>query len=112
MKAMDIGTAEIMYAEDGSIESASFSSNMKIEFEQALISQLQPVKNKNVTAIKTNSELVLASFFNTLADIEIDDRGKFHIVSDIKHCDEYPNGDIKRCIMHFSYREIGETVLA
>lgn len=111
MKKQEIGISTIDYNEDGTVKNALFVPTLKIEQDNNLLKELGVAQSaRDITALKQNSELVFASWFRkwdkVISDIELSDREKFEVVSEVVECEKYENGNTKTCSMRFIYREI------
>lgn len=90
-----IGTAVIRYDVNNNIISGVFKGELKQKFNEELIKQLQPSNDLDI--IKNNADMALASWFNKITEIEIADREKTRIISNVKKRTYYSNGNIKKC---------------
>lgn len=57
-------------------------------------------------AVKQGAEVALATWYNHMNEIELADRSKYEIVSEMEECEEYENGGVKKCGMMFYFREL------
>ena len=107
MKIVEIGEVELFYNEDGKVTKSSFTPTMKINLDENLINQLHSIEsNKNSEVIKHNAEIMLASFFSKINEIELADRDYYHIESEVMKCDKYPTGIAKYCKIKFIFKPI------
>lgn len=106
MKRQEIGIADISYRQDSTVESAHFSPTIKIELnETELTDGLFGLKNKTAEEVKNTSELVMASWFNKMNEIELADRNTHEIKGEIMYCEEYTDKKVKRCMIKFFFIE-------
>lgn len=100
-----IGIATINYDQQGNVLEAYFNPTPK--FEKIDASQLKSVKSsKEAEVIKYNAEMILASYFSRMNEIELADRDKYEIGSEILICTKYDNGNVRSCSIQFFFREL------
>src|SRR5579864_105088 len=80
MEELQIGTAEIIYGEDGKVLRAFFTPKMQVGNIASQLLQLEPGKPER---IKENAEMVLAAWFSKMNEIELADREHYKIESEI-----------------------------
>ena len=107
-----LGRAIINYDENGYMTKSEFTPYSKIIIEEEFASKIGE-KIQNVTDLRTiqhNSEMVLATWFSQMTDIELADPEKFSIVSSNVECLKHENNMIKQCIIdyHFIERTINQ----
>lgn len=97
-----IGTVNLIYKENGEIESAGFYP--KISVTKADVErELGTCKNKTIEEIKKCAELLLASFFSKVSDIELRDMETTEIEAEVVHGEKFDNGNIKDIEFEFVY---------
>lgn len=103
MKTLKIGTAKIRYNKDGTVASAKFTPAMKIEIEKNLMNDVARTVNQpaNEIQLKNQADTILASWFDQVNKIELADREKYEIVSNIVLCNKFANDAVK--IVHIEY---------
>ena len=103
MEELQIGTAEIIYGEDGKVLRAFFTPKMQVGNIASQLLQLEPGKPER---IKENAEMVLAAWFSKMNEIELADREHYKIESEILKCTMYQDGSVKRCKISFTFKEM------
>lgn len=107
MKDSKIGIVTMEYAQTGKIIQATFAPIMVVELEEELFYQLEEIKPTTDPAVlRSNADLVMASWFTRTNEIELADREKFSIVSDIIDCRKYETGQIKKCVIEYTFKKI------
>lgn len=110
-----IGISTVSYHQDGSIQSAMFVPTIKIDTDESLLKQLAAVQDSgDLQTLKQNSQLVFSNWFRKmdqkLTDIELSDRERFEIVTQVLECKKYRGGKIKKCSVSFIFQEIPSTI--
>lgn len=102
-----IGIVEFDYDESGKlIETAFAAEPMRIKVADDLTAKFSEITASNSQdEIKAQAEKVLASWWSNLNDMEIADRNKFEITSEVVGCDKYTDGKIKVCRVEFYFDE-------
>ncbi len=105
-KEGEIGRATIEYDINGRVLYADFQPTMKVEVPSEVLQKLSSVEaNKEI--IKENAATVFAHWFLKTNEIELADRDKFEIVTEIVRCSKYfTNNNVKKCVVRFIFREI------
>ncbi len=81
-KLIEIGVVSVLYSPTWNVLDASFEPTMKHELDEKCLTQLKSISSdKDKDVIKSNAELVFASWFEKMNEIELADREKFEIVS-------------------------------
>lgn len=102
---LEIGTVQIEYRETGEVKSASFHPVPAIRFDSAVTRQLLTLDHpEGPHQLKNNSDLILAAWFTKLNEIELADRERYDIDSEIIRCDKYPNGSIQTCTIKYTFK--------
>ena len=97
-----IGIATVNYDEAGNVVSANFEPKLKVE--NVDVKQLLSIKaDPDVDVVKHNAEMVMASWFTKINDIELADRDDYNIVSEVLRCERYDNDKIKTCSIAFYF---------
>ena len=105
-----IGVTTLFFTEQGEAAVATFTPE-RMELSDLSIRQqirrlFAPVEgNKGPEAVKSAAELVFAAWFNKMNEIELADREKYEIVSEVIECKEYSPGKVKSCTIAFIFRE-------
>jgi hypothetical protein len=106
---MKIGTVIVNYDQEGNVleKFTAFVPTMNIPVDKELGKQLIKLKQENnETILKDNSDLILASWFSKMNEIELADRNSFKIESMIVSCDKYSNGKIRKCILDYYFERV------
>lgn len=107
MEKLVIGNVLMMYDEEGNVINAIFDPTMKLDFKEPLSDQLQQIKcSEDVTTVQQNADTIFAGWFSKLNEIELADRTKYEIKSNVLDCEKYPNGKVKKCLIQYVYQEI------
>lgn len=102
---LEIGTVEIEYSEKGEVKAASFHPVPAILFDSPVTSQLMALNHPaGPHQLKNNSDLILAAWFTKMNEIELADRDRYDINSEIVGCDKHPNGSIKKCTLKYTFK--------
>jgi hypothetical protein len=108
MKEQEIGIANIKYKQDGSVFSADFTpSKVNLGGGFGPPNQLLNIKQGTAEEIKNNAELVMASWYSKMNEIELADRNQYEIKGEIIRCDKYPDGAVMQCEVRFVFKQIG-----
>lgn len=107
---LKIGTATMIYHQDGTMKEAFFNPTIKLDAKKDLLEKLQEIQGISQTSVKEKADLVFADWFNAiekqLDEIETADRTKFYVHSEIIKCDNYPNSNsVKECVVDYYFRE-------
>lgn len=109
MKTQEIGIATITYDNGGRVikELTNFVPTLKISITDELNKQFAQIRSeKDEINLKKNSDIVLATWFSKMNEIELADRDKFEIKSEIIKCEKYANERIKQCVIRYTFKEI------
>lgn len=105
MQEIEIGIVDIDYSSKGEVKNASFRPTLKVKADATLKKQLLNLQSSSDSAvIKSNAELMFASWFSKINEIELADRDEYEIHSDMVTCLRYKSGMVKKCVMKFSFR--------
>ena len=99
------------YDENGNVLSTEFEPKLPLKVTSGLLNQLTAVKcSDDSEVIKSNADLVLASWFNQIEDIELADRDKFQVTSEVveARCERYENGNIKSVYIYYNFENVGK----
>lgn len=109
-----IGIARIEYNEDGTVKSAIFEPTMKVEAKADTLSPFLSIEDGNSSeeAVKEHAIIALATWFNKMNEIELADREKYTIDTEVVSCEKYPSGSIKICQIEFHFEELKPSVKA
>lgn len=105
MDKLSIGIVKIEYDKEGKVIRANFYPSMNLEADDDLKNQLQTIKNSDQETVKSNASLVMAAWFSKMTDIELADREKYEISTNIISCDKHWDGTIKMCVIEFEFKE-------
>lgn len=99
-----IGNVQLIYNEQGKLQQGYFTPTMCIKLDKETIEQLYKIPcSKDSNDIKDKAELIMSLWFNKITEIELADRLKYKIESNVKECIMYPNTDkVKSCNIEFS----------
>lgn len=106
---MQIGTANISYNEQGEIVSAIFTPSLELDVneDEDLLKQLKSIPcTSNEEIIRENAALVLGGWWNQLNQIELADRDKWKMDSEIVACNKWPSGRVQMCSIKFTFRRL------
>lgn len=103
MEKSMIGELLMEYDKDGKLTNAKYLSQVPISDIASLSEEVHKITCNNKEALKTNAEIVLASWFSKVSAIELADREKHKVETEIVSCEEWPNGLIKACILKFFF---------
>lgn len=101
-----IGSATLIYNEDGTLKQGYFTPTMKIDLDDETIGQLYGVPCQDSEQIRNHSELIISNWFNKMTEIELTDRIQYKIVSKIINCTMYSEKQVKSCIIEFSLQSL------
>lgn len=100
-KVQEIGTVNVSYDEIGKPVQAIFTASPYTVTDPEVLSQLLTVKNDSQEEIQKNAELVISSWFSNLDEIQMLDREKFTITSEVVSCGKFGDGKIATCKITF-----------
>lgn len=107
MKDLEIGIVKMQYGEDGDVKSASFEPKIQVSVGGELLARLHSVNSPtNSDIIKSNADMVLASFFSKINEIELADREEYEVTSEVINCEKYPNDTVKTCEIKYLFKKI------
>lgn len=101
---MNVGIVTLQYTEAGILDSYDFKSDIQLpkEFE---IDKL--LVGDKIEKIKATADLVMATWFNRVAEIELADRTEYTLVGETVMCDKYASGAVKACQIRYFLRPVG-----
>lgn len=112
MNTTEIGTVEITYDENGNARDAKFTPSLKISLTNKLLLELFKISGKDSEGIiRSNADLVFGQWFSKLNEIELADREKYHVVSHLQRCIKYDSGNVKTCIITYSFEPVNATTV-
>lgn len=79
-----IGTGVITYDEHGEVVSVTFLPNKEVSFDKTKFRKLNSPDDTDTA--RENAELALAEYFNYITGIELADREKVTVKSEIANC--------------------------
>lgn len=104
-KEIKIGTVSLNYKDNGKLVGAAFSPRINITAEE-LLDQFGNCTNKTVEQVQQTAQLVLASFFSKISDIELRDMETTDIEAKVVNTIRYTHtADIKAIEIDFIYKE-------
>lgn len=98
-----LGTATLKYDTDGELQIGTFKPMIQITKEQIKTSALGKCSNKTIEEVRECAELLLASFFTKVSDIELRDIEKTQLLTEAVYTETYDNGQVKEVKFEFSY---------
>lgn len=106
MENTKIGTASFIYRPDGSVEYASFKPDIEVDTKKTpdLLHQFKSSlsgKGDDKT-IQADASLIMGAWFAKAEEIELADRDKMVITSNVLNCERFANGLAKKCQIQFS----------
>lgn len=107
MKREKIGTVDLKYNEKGELESSKFIPEpfiISVKKDQLYTEALN--KTDEVEKIKALADISFSSWFNNISEIEISDREKFEIVSEVCICEKLNTNTVKFCRIDYFHQEI------
>jgi len=107
MKKIEIGTVITQYNEAGELLSAKFVPTLTIELSNEIKKDLEQniSKSEESDVIKFNADFVLGTFFAKMTEIELADREKQEIVSEVVYCAKYQSGKVKYCVLKYYFQD-------
>lgn len=109
---MNIGVVTMKYAQDGSSLDSYFKPTMKVHIAENIAKALavsmveRSLTPNDPTIVKEKADLVLASFFSKMTEIELAERDEYEIKSEIVNCTKWPNGNVRLCQIQYSFVKI------
>lgn len=101
-----LGVATIIYDEQGNASLASFNPTLPTNVGTSILKTFKNIGNNDLDVIKQNADLTLAAWFSEVTNIELADRTKYEIVSEVLECEKFPNGNIKMCKISYTFKEL------
>lgn len=105
MENLIIGSAVIEYDAAGKVTTAYFEPSIKIDLAEALGGRFTELAAPTPEELKGNADIVLGAWFSKMNEVELADRDRYTIESEIVECEQYPNGTVKRCILRYTFKE-------
>lgn len=114
MDNQEIGIATLHYDKKGHYNGGGFEPTMQIEISQGLMSELTGVciDGEDKIAehvnqkIRDQADMVFATWFQKMNEIELADRSQYEIGTEVTHCSKYPNGKIRSVKLRFVFRHL------
>lgn len=108
MKTTKIGAVRLVYNNKGQLIIA------RVKPEDFIKNELSPANDlakavdglMDEQRIKEQAQMVLASWFNHLNNVELSDKFESELTSEIVSCSKWPNGTVKECTLQFTLQEI------
>lgn len=98
-----LGTVHLEYKQDGSIKSASFVPEVKIEAKEGFVSQLNNLKSSDEPSkILNQARKVFSNWFNFMNQVEMGDAGTISSSINYESCERFGDGMIKKCEIIFN----------
>ena len=102
-----IGDVILYYNKSSNVPSGVEFQPMTMKLTNEELQELQVIDNDtDEETIKLMSDNVLSSWFSKLTDIELADRDKFQIKSEIITCNKEHENLITKCVIRYSLDEI------
>lgn len=105
MNREKIGEVVITYTPEGVAETAAFLPTIKID-SAAIAKQLLEVKIGGSAAIQSNSDMVMATWFSRINDIELMDHSDQRLNSEIIDCLKRENGMVYYCRIAYYIEDV------
>lgn len=105
MSSQVIGIAKLKYDTDGDLQIGLFQPKIEIKKEQFKNSEIGKCNNKSIEEMKDCAELLLASFFSKLNDIELRDMENTRLETKVVSSQQYPDGKWKEIEFEFVYTD-------
>lgn len=104
----EIGVAILHYNEDGSFKTAEFKPTIIVKIDSKMMDELFNIETqKGEDIVKEQANNVFATWFQRMNDIELADREKYKIVTElVAPCERYDSGIISKCSIKFIFKEI------
>lgn len=106
---MDIGVVTISHDKDGNMGEAYFKPTMQVSLDKSLVPALTAgtmASTDNPEYIRNQADIVMASFFSKITEIELADRDKYELKSEIIQCSKWGNGAVRTCKIKYSFVKI------
>src|SRR5687768_14329135 len=103
MNRTKIGTAKLKYDSDGDLQIGFFQPRITVTKDQVKQFGLTKCTNKTPDEIKNCAQLLLASFFNKVNEIELRDFEKTTLETNIVSTQHYDTGLVKEIEIEFVY---------
>lgn len=106
-----IGIVTISYNQKGQVSGAIFDP-ARVDFnDDTFLLNLLSTEGRSQEEIKKSADKILAAWFNKVDNIELEDREKFRITSQIVSCDKWKDDTVKSCVIEYSLEEVTNAVL-
>jgi hypothetical protein len=102
---MKIGIVKLEYSVNGLVTAATFEPTMKIEYDGKLLNDLAAIESAGEKKLCEQANVVFASWFAKMNEIELADRSEYHIVNKLINCTTL-HGAVKSCEIEFSFELI------
>lgn len=107
LDGLEIGTSVTSYNEKGEVTYAQFRPKMILDHTKELEEQLKTIKSGDAPeTLRNNSDVVFAHWFNTLTVIELADREKYKVESEVVHCERHKNGVVMDCYIKYVFKKL------
>lgn len=105
---LEIGKVTMNYSQKGEMvkEKTYFTPTLNIIITKELEDQLKTIQGGDQKTVKDNADLLLASWFSTMNEVELNDRQTHRLDSEVVHCETYPDGNVKQCVIKYIFQEI------
>lgn len=98
-----IGIVTIEYFENGVVRRAEFAPTLKLSVSSALADQLTNQQPNTAEEAKNNADLVFASWFSKMNEIELADRTLYEVKGNMLECETYADGHPKKCVFEYTF---------
>ncbi len=107
----ELGIVVLTYDEDGNIKTAGFDPKIQVQVKSSKLKELFEIGSSNdLEVLQLRADTVFAMFIDKINQIELADREKFQVVSEVMLCEKYENGNIKICKLKYFFVSVEENV--
>lgn len=110
MEKLVIGKVIIQYDMTGKVTTSSFFPTMKIDLDPALVQLMNSADGLNEQSLKQKADLVLGAWFTKMNEIELSDKYRYVVGSEVVECKKYSGGGIERCVLEYFFKEREEVL--
>lgn len=103
---INVGIITLYFDEDGRYTSGNFvPEEMKID-SASLHERLPFVDGVSQTSMSKSVEVIVSSWFQRMNDMELADRDKYELTTEVVKCEEWPSGSVRKCILSVHLKSI------
>jgi hypothetical protein len=111
LSPLDLGYVSIEYNPDGTVREASFVPTMVVPVPPAVHNDLMRVgRIDDIVALQGSADIIMASWFSKVNEIELAERTEYTIKSTISKCVRNEDGRVKNIVIGYRFEPVQKPV--